>query len=199
MTNVPTISITNGSVQRVVDPYTYLFEKNRIVWINEAITSEEAQHVCDSIMVLDQLSDEPIILIINSPGGSISDGMCIVDTMKLARSRIATVAYGMAASMGALVLAAGEPGMRYAMPNAEVMIHQPLTGAQGAASDIDIVAKRILACKQKIARFLADVSGRTPEVVLKYMDRDTWFTAEEACRFGLCDKVCTELPTTFLA
>ena len=115
--------------------------------------------------------------------------------MKAARSPVSTIAYGLAASMAAMILAAGAPGMRYAMPSAEIMIHQPLTGAQGAASDIDIVAKRILTCKQKIAEFFAAVSGHTAKEVLKYMDRDTWFSAEEAVKFGLCDAVCTELPT----
>lgn len=195
MLSVPTISITNGSVQRVVDTPTFLLERNRILLISEPITSEVSHFTSTGIMVLDQLDVAPITLLINSPGGSISDGNAIIDTMKAARSPIATVVNGMAASMAALILAAGEPGMRYAMPSAEVMIHQPLTGAQGAASDIDIVAKRILTCKQKIAGFLAKASGHTADEVLKYMDRDTWFSAEEAVAFGLCDAVCTELPS----
>lgn len=192
---VPTISLTNGSVQRITDCPTYLYEKNRFIMISEPITSEVAHHVCSAIMVLGQISSDPITLLINSPGGSISDGMAIIDMMRLSQAHVSTVAYGLAASMGAMILAAGEPGMRYAMPNAEIMIHQPLTGAQGAASDIDIVAKRILSCKQKIADFLANACGCSADEVLKYMDRDSWFSAEEAVKFGLCDAVCEDLPT----
>lgn len=194
MSYIPTIYTTQGSHERVVDTPNYLYENNRGIWIEGEINGALALHVSSAIMALDQQGDDDIKVYINSPGGSISDGMCIVDTMNLARSDIVTVAYGMAASMGAVILAAGTKGKRYAMPNSEIMIHQPLTGAQGAASDIDIVARRILGKKQKIAEFFAEASGQTVKTILKYMDRDTWFTAEEACSLGLCDAVCTELP-----
>lgn len=194
MTSIPTIISAQGSRERAVDAPNYLFENNRCIWICGEITDELAQHVASAIMVLDQISSEDITLLINSPGGSVSAGVCIVDTMRLARSRVATVVCGMAASMAALILAAGERGLRSAMPNSEVMIHQPLTGVQGAASDIDIAARRILGTKQKIAEFLAGATGQTPKLILKYMDRDSWFTASEAAEFGLCDNICTALP-----
>ena len=132
-----------------------------------------------------------ISLYINSPGGSITAGMAIYDTMQFIKSDVSTICTGMAASMGAFLLAAGEKGKRYALPNSEVMIHQPLGGAQGQATEIEIAAKRILFLREKLNKILAERTGQPLEVIEKDTDRDNFMTAEKAKEYGLIDSIIT--------
>ncbi|HDR7744021.1 TPA: ATP-dependent Clp protease proteolytic subunit, partial [Bacillus cereus] len=132
-----------------------------------------------------------IHIYINSPGGSITAGMAIYDTMQFIKPQVSTICIGMAASMGAFLLAAGEKGKRYALPNSEVMIHQPLGGAQGQATEIEIAAKRILFLREKLNQILADRTGQPLEVLQRDTDRDNFMTAEKALEYGLIDKIFT--------
>ncbi|HHX9915922.1 TPA: ATP-dependent Clp protease proteolytic subunit, partial [Bacillus cereus] len=135
--------------------------------------------------------EKDIHIYINSPGGSITAGMAIYDTMQFIKPQVSTICIGMAASMGAFLLAAGEKGKRYALPNSEVMIHQPLGGAQGQATEIEIAAKRILFLREKLNQILADRTGQPLEVLQRDTDRDNFMTAEKALEYGLIDKIFT--------
>src|SRR5690606_37255880 len=135
--------------------------------------------------------EKDISIYINSPGGSITAGMAIYDTMQFIRPDVQTICIGMAASMGAFLLAAGTKGKRYALPNAEVMIHQPLGGAQGQATEIEIAAKRILHLREKLNQILSDRTGQPLEVISKDTDRDNFMTAERALEYGLIDQIIT--------
>ena len=135
--------------------------------------------------------EKDIHLYINSPGGSITAGMAIYDTMQFIKPNVSTICIGMAASMGAFLLAAGEKGKRFALPNSEVMIHQPLGGAQGQATEIEIAAKRILFLREKLNQILADRTGQPLEVLQRDTDRDNFMTAERALEYGLIDKIFT--------
>ncbi|MFA2755242.1 ATP-dependent Clp protease proteolytic subunit, partial [Bacillus mobilis] len=135
--------------------------------------------------------EKDIHIYINSPGGSITAGMAIYDTMQFIKPQVSTICIGMAASMGAFLLAAGEKGKRYALPNSEVMIHQPLGGAQGQATEIEIAAKRILFLREKLNQILADRTGQPLEVLQRDTDRDNFMTAERALEYGLIDKIFT--------
>ena len=135
--------------------------------------------------------DKDIHLYINSPGGSISAGMAIYDTMNYIKCDVSTVCIGMAASMGAFLLAGGKKGKRYALPNAEIMIHQPLGGTQGQATEIQIAAEHILKIKERMNRIMAENTGMDYETVCRDTERDNWKTAQEACEYGLIDKVIT--------
>ncbi|WP_163114251.1 ATP-dependent Clp protease proteolytic subunit, partial [Bacillus pacificus] len=135
--------------------------------------------------------EKDIHIYINSPGGSIKAGMAIYDTMQFIKPQVSTICIGMAASMGAFLLAAGEKGKRYALPNSEVMIHQPLGGAQGQATEIEIAAKRILFLREKLNQILADRTGQPLEVLQRDTDRDNFMTAEKALEYGLIDKIFT--------
>jgi ATP-dependent Clp protease protease subunit len=140
--------------------------------------------------------DKDISLYINSPGGSITAGMAIYDTMNFIKPAVSTICIGMAASMGAFLLAAGEKGKRFALPNSEVMIHQPLGGAQGQASDIEIAAKRILKMRDHLNRILAERTGQPLERIEKDTDRDNFLSAADAVEYGLIDKVITSEPSS---
>ncbi len=135
--------------------------------------------------------EKDIHIYINSPGGSITAGMAIYDTMQFIKPQVSTICIGMAASMGAFLLAAGEKGKRFALPNSEVMIHQPLGGAQGQATEIEIAAKRILFLREKLNQILADRTGQPLEVLQRDTDRDNFMTAERALEYGLIDKIFT--------
>lgn len=133
--------------------------------------------------------DKDIQFYINSPGGSVSDGMMIYDTMQHIKPDVQTIGMGMAASMGSFLLAAGAKGKRFILPNAEVMIHQPSSGTQGQASDIEIAAKHIIKMREKLNRLMSDMTGQKIEVIEKDMDRDNWMTAEEAMKYGIVDHI----------
>ena len=164
--------------------------RERIVWLEGEVRDENSNRIAKQLQVLAAEDPEKdITLYINSPGGSITAGMVIYDTMQLIPNDVATVAMGLAASMGQFLLCAGAPGKRYATPNTRIMMHQPLGGIGGTASDIKIQAEQMLFIKKRMASLIADHSGQTVEQIEKDSDRDRWFTAEEAREYGLIDFV----------
>ncbi|ULX63225.1 ATP-dependent Clp endopeptidase proteolytic subunit ClpP [Bacillus cereus] len=166
--------------------------KDRIIMLGSAIDDNVANSIVSQLLFLEsQDPEKDIHIYINSPGGSITAGMAIYDTMQFIKPQVSTICIGMAASMGAFLLAAGEKGKRYALPNSEVMIHQPLGGAQGQATEIEIAAKRILFLREKLNQILADRTGQPLEVLQRDTDRDNFMTAEKALEYGLIDKIFT--------
>ncbi|AIE81630.1 ATP-dependent Clp protease proteolytic subunit [Streptococcus pneumoniae] len=160
--------------------------------LGSAIDDNVANSIVSQLLFLEsQDPEKDIHIYINSPGGSITAGMAIYDTMQFIKPQVSTICIGMAASMGAFLLAAGEKGKRYALPNSEVMIHQPLGGAQGQATEIEIAAKRILFLREKLNQILADRTGQPLEVLQRDTDRDNFMTAEKALEYGLIDKIFT--------
>ena len=186
---VPYVIEQTPQGERSYDIYSRLL-KDRIIFIGEEITEHLASVVVAQLLFLEaEDPDKDICIYINSPGGSVSAGMAIYDTMKYIRPDISTIAIGMAASMGAFLLSAGTKGKRYALPNAEIMIHQPLGGTQGQAEDIKIHAEHILKTRAKLNSIIAENTGRSVEEVAKDTDRDNFMTAEEAAEYGLIDRV----------
>ena len=173
---------------QMVDKSTYYFQSKRTILLTGEIQDAVAEEVAMAILYLGGQSDDDITLVINSPGGSVSAGMAIFDAMNRVPCDVATCATGMAASMGAFLLAAGAKGKRYISPTAEVMIHQPLGGISGPATDITLAAAHIQAVKHRLAGFMADFCGKQQEDLLRDMERDNWFTAREALEYGLVDK-----------
>ena len=162
----------------------------RIVWLGSEVRDDNANQICAQIMLLAaEDPDKDIWLYINSPGGSITAGMAIYDTMKFVQPDVATVAMGMAASMGQFLLSSGTKGKRYATPHARVMMHQPSGGIGGTATDIRINAELILHMKKTMADLIAEQTGKSSEQINKDSDRDRWFTAEEALEYGFIDHV----------
>ena len=189
MTYMPTImDMTNGK-DHGSDLYSYDFTKRRVIHLTGEVNSESAQAVCMQIRYLASKSDDDIYLIINSPGGSVSDGLAIYDAMNGVACDVVTVGTGVAASMGAFLLSSGTKGKRYITTTAEVMIHQPLGGVQGQATDIGLVADRIKRVKNTLAAIIANNCGKTVKKVTGDMERDRWFTAEEAVDYGVADIV----------
>jgi len=189
MNFIPMVIEQSSRGERAYDIYSRLL-KDRIIFLGTPINDVVANSVIAQMLFL--AADDPekdIHLYINSPGGSITAGMAIYDTMQYIRPDVSTICVGMAASMGAFLLAAGTPGKRYALPNSEVMIHQPLGGAEGQASDIEIRARRILKMRDKLNRILAERTGQPLDRIEKDTDRDYFMTAEEAKAYGLVDKV----------
>ena len=167
--------------------------KDRIIWLGSEVRDDNANEICAKILLL--AAEDPkrdIYLYINSPGGSITAGMAIYDTMKFVPNDIVTVGIGMAASMGQFLLSAGEPGKRYATPHARVMMHQPSGGIGGTASDIKIQAEQLLHIKKQMAQLIAQHTGQTVDQIEMDSDRDRWFTAEEAKEYGFVDQVITK-------
>ena len=189
MSLVPTVIESTSRGERAFDIYSRLL-KDRIIFLGEEVNDVTASLVVAQILFLE--SEDPtkdINLYINSPGGSVVAGMAIYDTMQYVKCDVSTICMGMAASMGAFLLAAGTIGKRYALPNAEVMIHQPLGGAQGQATEIEIAAKHILRTREKLNKILADRTGQTIKAIERDTERDNYLSAEEACAYGLVDKV----------
>jgi ATP-dependent Clp protease protease subunit len=189
MNFVPMVIEQSSRGERAYDIYSRLL-KDRIIFLGTPINDVVANSVIAQMLFL--AADDPekdIHLYINSPGGSITAGMAIYDTMQYIKPDVSTICVGLAASMGAFLLAAGAPGKRYALPNSEVMIHQPLGGAEGQASDIEIRARRILKMRDKLNRILSERTGQPLERIEKDTDRDYFMTAEEAKNYGLVDKV----------
>jgi ATP-dependent Clp protease, protease subunit len=171
------------------DPYDRLLRR-RIVFLSDEVSAESANSICAKLLSLG--IDDPehdIYLCINSPGGSVSAGMAIYDVMNFIRNDVATLAMGVAASMGQFLLSAGAPGKRFALPHARIMMHQPSGQLDGSASDIKIQAAQMLHIKAVTAQLTAEHIGQTPEQVTKDADRDRWFTAEDACAYGIVDQV----------
>ncbi len=191
MNLIPTVIEQTNRGERAYDIYSRLL-KDRIIMLGSAIDDNVANSIVAQLLFLEaENPDKDITLYINSPGGSITAGMAIYDTMQYIKPNVSTICTGMAASMGAFLLAAGEKGKRFALPNSEVMIHQPLGGAQGQATEIEIAAKRILFLREKLNSILAERTGQPLDVISKDTDRDNFMTAERALEYGLIDKIIT--------
>ena len=191
MSLVPYVIEQTSKGERSYDIYSRLL-KDRIIFLGEEVNDVTASLVVAQLLFLEaEDPDKDIHLYINSPGGSISAGMAIYDTMNYIKCDVSTVCIGMAASMGAFLLAGGKKGKRYALPNAEIMIHQPLGGTQGQATEIQIAAEHILKIKERMNRIMAENTGMDYETVCRDTERDNWKTAQEACEYGLIDKVIT--------
>ena len=186
---VPIVVETSGRTERAYDIFSRLL-KDRIVLIGSEVNDPVASLICAQLLFLEsQDPEKEIYLYINSPGGSVTAGMAIYDTMNYITPPVATVCMGRAASMGAFLLSAGQKGMRYALPNSQVMIHQPLGGFQGQATDIDIHAREILRMRETLNGLLAKHTGQPIEKIAQDTERDNFMTAEMAQAYGLVDKV----------
>ena len=189
MSLVPMVVERSGNSERSYDIFSRLLN-DRIVMLCEEVNDASASLVVAQLLYLEgQDPDKDISLYINSPGGSITSGLAIYDTMQYVKCDVSTICIGMAASMGAFLLAGGAKGKRLALPNAEIMIHQPSGGTQGQATEIEITAKHILKTKEKLARILAENCGQDFEVVMADTERDNWKSAEEAKAYGLIDSI----------
>jgi len=189
MSLVPTVIESTSRGERAFDIYSRLL-KDRIIFLGEEVNDVTASLVVAQILFLE--SEDPtkdINLYINSPGGSVVAGMAIYDTMQYVKCDVSTICMGMAASMGAFLLAGGTKGKRYALPNAEIMIHQPSGGAQGQATEIKIVAEQILKTKEKLNKILAENTNQPIEVIERDTERDNYMSAAEALAYGIIDKV----------
>lgn len=189
MSLVPYVVEQTNRGERSYDIFSRLLN-DRIILLNEEVNNASAGVIVAQLLYLEgQDPDKDIALYINSPGGVITDGMAIYDTMQYIKCDVSTICIGMAASMGALLLAAGAKGKRFALPNSEIMIHQPSGGAKGQATDISIHANHILRTKQRLNEILSERTGQPIEVVERDTERDNFLTAQEALEYGLIDKV----------
>lgn len=188
MTLIPTVVEKTSNGERAYDLYSRLLN-DRIIFISGEINDSVANIVISELLYLDSLNHNDISIYINSPGGSVISGLAIYDTMNFIKSDVSTIVVGMAASMGAFLLAAGTKGKRYALPNSEVMIHEVLGGTEGQATVIKIQADRILKLRDKMNSLLAKLTGKSVAKINKDTERDNFMTAEEACSYGLIDKV----------
>lgn len=188
---VPSVTETSNGVIKTYDLFSRLL-KERIILLSDEINDAIAQLIVGQLLYLEaEDPDKDIYLYINSPGGSVTAGMAIYDTMNFVKCDVSTICMGMAASMGAFLLSSGTKGKRICLPNAEVMIHQPLGGAKGQASDIAIEAEHILRMKTNLNKILADNTGRPVSEIETATDRNNWMTAQEAVDFGLVDLIQT--------
>ncbi|MGZ0075521.1 ATP-dependent Clp endopeptidase proteolytic subunit ClpP [Staphylococcus aureus] len=190
MNLIPTVIETTNRGERAYDIYSRLL-KDRIIMLGSQIDDNVANSIVSQLLLFLQAQDseKDIYLYINSPGGSVTAGFAIYDTIQHIKPDVQTICIGMAASMGSFLLAAGAKGKRFALPNAEVMIHQPLGGAQGQATEIEIAANHILKTREKLNRILSERTGQSIEKIQKDTDRDNFLTAEEAKEYGLIDEV----------
>ncbi|EZH66459.1 Clp protease [Bacillaceae bacterium JMAK1] len=189
MNLIPTVIEQTNRGERAYDIYSRLL-KDRIIMLGSGIDDNVANSIVAQMLFLQaEDPDKDISLYINSPGGSITAGMAIYDTMQYITPKVSTICIGMAASMGAFLLAAGEEGQRFALPNSEIMIHQPLGGTQGQASDIEIHARRIIEMRGKLNQILSERTGQPLEVIERDTDRDNFMTAESAKTYGLVDQI----------
>lgn len=189
---IPTVIEQTNRGERAYDIYSRLL-KDRIIMLGTAIDDTVANSIVAQLLFLAaEDPDKDISLYINSPGGSITAGMAIYDTMQFIKPDVSTICIGMAASMGAFLLTAGAEGKRFALPNSEIMIHQPLGGTQGQATDIEIHAKRIIRMREKLNAIMAERSGQPIEIINRDTERDNFMDAEQAREYGLIDKVITK-------
>ena len=189
MNLIPTVIEQSSRGERAYDIYSRLL-KDRIIMLSGPVTDELANSIISQLLFLDaQDSEKDIYLYINSPGGSVTAGLAIYDTMNFVKADVQTIVMGMAASMGSFLLTAGAKGKRFALPNAEIMIHQPLGGAQGQATEIEIAARHILKTRERLNKILAERTGQPIEVIEKDTDRDNFMTAQEAKDYGLIDEI----------
>lgn len=194
MSYIPMVVEQSNRGERAYDIYSRLL-KDRIIFLGSQVNDVVANAIIAQMLFLD--AEDPgkdIHLYINSPGGSITAGMAIFDTMQFIKSDVSTICVGLAASMGAFLLNAGAPGKRYALPNSEIMIHQPLGGAEGQATDIEIRARRILKMRDKLNKILAERTGQPLDRIEKDTDRDYFMSATEAKDYGLIDRVIEKTP-----
>jgi len=186
---IPTVIDNHKGSQRAYDIYSRLL-KDRIILLSSEVNDSVASSIIAQLLYLDnQDSEEEIKLYINSPGGAVTAGLGIMDTMNLVKADVSTICIGQAASMGALLLSSGTKGKRYALPNSRILIHQPLGGARGQASDIEIAANEILRLKRKLNLILAENTGQDLETIKNDTDRDNIMEPEEAIKYGIIDKV----------
>ena len=189
MALVPTVIEQTGRGERAYDIYSRLLN-DRIVMLHEEVNPTTASLTVAQLLFLEgQDPDKDIFLYINSPGGSITDGMAIFDTMQYIKCEVSTICLGLAASMGAFLLAAGTKGKRYALPNSEIMIHQPSAGYKGQVTDIEIHTKRLLFIKDRMNTILSEKTGQPIDIIRRDTERDNFMTAEEALAYGIIDKV----------
>jgi ATP-dependent Clp protease protease subunit len=189
MALVPTVIETTNRGERAYDIYSRLL-KERIIFLGDEVNDLTASLVVAQLLFLEsEDSNKDINLYINSPGGSVTAGMAIYDTMNYIKCDVSTICVGMAASMGAFLLAGGAKGKRFALPNAEIMIHQPLGGTQGQATDMEIEVEHMLRIKKNLISIMADNAGKDYETVLADCERNNWMTAKEALEYGLSDNV----------
>ena len=193
-TLVPMVVETTNRGERAYDIYSRLL-KERIIFLTGAVHDDVASLICAQLLFLESENpDKDISFYINSPGGVVTSGLAIYDTMRYIRPDVSTVCIGQAASMGSLLLCAGTPGKRYALPNSRVMIHQPSGGAQGQASDIEIQAREILSLRARLNDMYVEHTGNDLKKIEKAMDRDNFMSAEEDKEFGILDEVVSERP-----
>jgi ATP-dependent Clp protease protease subunit len=186
---VPIVIEQSGRGERAYDIYSRLL-RDRVIFLVGPVNDQTANLVVAQMLFLESENpDKDIALYVNSPGGSVYAGMAIYDTMQFIKPQVSTICVGMAASMGAFLLAAGAPGKRYALPNSRIMIHQPSGGSQGQASDIEIQAREILDLRARLNRILAERTGQPIERIEKDTDRDNFMSAEDAVNYGLIDKI----------
>lgn len=189
MNLIPTVIEQSSRGERAYDIYSRLL-KDRIIMLSGPIDDDVANSVIAQLLFLEaQDPEKDIYLYINSPGGSVSAGLAIYDTMNFIKADVQTIVIGLAASMGSFLASSGAKGKRYALPNAEIMIHQPLGGAQGQATEIEIAAKHILFTRERLNKILAKNTGQKITKIAKDTDRDNWLTAEEAKTYGLIDDI----------
>jgi ATP-dependent Clp protease protease subunit len=195
MPYIPTVKDRSPRGERYFDLFSKLMG-DRVVMVTEPVDDHMMGVIVSQLLYLEaEDSEEPIHMYISSPGGSVMAGLAILDTMQLISAPVHTYGMGMVASMAAVLFTCGEPGHRYVLPNAEVMIHQPLGGAQGQASDIEIQANHIISLKKRLYKILSDATGQTAKTIEKASDRDNYFVADEAIKFGLADQVLTAITT----
>jgi ATP-dependent Clp protease, protease subunit len=193
---IPMVIEQSGRGERAYDIYSRLL-KERVVFLVGPVTEVTANLIVAQLLFLESENpDKDIFFYINSPGGSVSAGLAIYDTMQFIKPDVSTLCVGQAASMGSLLLAAGDAGKRYALPNSRVMIHQPMGGFQGQATDIEIHAKEILYLRQRLNEILAKHSGKTVETIARDTERDFFMSAEDAVKYGIVDKVLTSRENT---
>ncbi|CDE95319.1 aTP-dependent Clp protease proteolytic subunit [Clostridium sp. CAG:914] len=187
---IPTVIEKSNQGERAYDIFSRIL-KNRIILLSGEIDDNTANIVIAELLYLDSINNDDISLYINSPGGSVSAGMAIFDTMNYIKSDVSTICIGMAASMAAFLLACGKSGKRYCLPNSEVMIHQPLGGVQGQATEIKIVAERIIKLKNKLNQILSEKTNKKLSEIEKDTDRDYYMNSQEALEYGIIDKIIT--------
>ena len=186
---VPTVIETTNRGERAFDIYSRLL-KERIIFVTGEINDQMADIIVAQLLFLEfEDPEKDIQLYINSPGGSVTAGLAIYDTMNYIKPDVSTIVIGQAASMGAILLTAGAKGKRYSLPNANILIHQPLGGAQGQATEISIVAEQILKIRERLNKILVDTTGQDVETIVRDTERDKYMTAQEALKYGLVDKV----------
>ncbi len=188
MSLIPIVIDKENGNERSYDIFSRLL-KNRIIFLSGEINDDISNSVIAELLYLDSLSNEDISIYINSPGGNISSGMAIYDTMNFVKSDVSTICVGLAASMAAFLLSCGKKGKRYILPNAEVMIHQPLGGVQGQATEIKIAAERILKTKENLNKILANNTGKSIDSIEKDTERDYFLDSKEALKYGIVDKI----------